>query len=74
MVGTVLAVCVGVNPPQSAPPQVTDQLTLLVGSLVMVAAMPHCSLTIRDVGGMKAGVKITVMAGGVEFWPQPLRK
>jgi len=34
---------------------------------VTVAATPHCWLTVMAVGGAKLGVKVTVMAGGVEF-------
>ena len=44
-------------------------------SLVTVAAMPHCSLTIMEVGGSKLGVNVTVMAGSIEFWlPQAARR
>ena len=32
-----------------------------------VAATPHCSLTVMALGGVKPGVKVTVMSGGVEF-------
>jgi hypothetical protein len=32
-----------------------------------VAATPHSSLTVMAEGGVKPGVKVTVMAGGMEF-------
>lgn len=57
-------------------PQTTVQLTppFLLSS-VTVAAMPHCSLTIMEVGGSKLGVNVTVIAGSVEFWlPQAVRR
>ena len=46
----------------------------LAGSLVTVAAMPHWSPTIMEVGGMKVGVKVTTIGGGVELrLPQAAR-
>ncbi len=60
---------VGVNAPQSALPQVAFQVTpWFLESLATVAATPHCSLTVMAVGGVKPGVNMTVMAGGMEFW------
>ena len=76
MIGTVLAeAAVGVKAPQSALPQVFFQVTpWFLESLVTVAATPHCSLTVMAVGGVKPGVKVTVMAGGMELWvPQAER-
>ncbi len=69
MIGSVLAeAAVGVKVPQEALPQAAFQVTpWFLESLVTVAATPHCSLTVMAVGGVKAGVKVTVMAGGVGF-------
>lgn len=64
--GTALAeAAVGVNVPQEALPQVAFQVTpWFLESLVRVAATPQASLTVMAVGGVKPGVKATVMAGG----------
>ena len=74
--GTMLAdLAVGVNAPQSAPPQAAVQLTpWLLLSFVTVAATPHCSLTVMAVGGVKADVKVTAMAGGLLCEPHAAKK
>lgn len=57
---------VGVNVPQGAVLQEAVQVTpWFFGSLVTVAATPHCSggLKVIAVGGVKPGVKVTVMGG-----------
>lgn len=67
MTGTALAE-EPLKVPQDALPQVTVQLTpAFLGSLVTVAAMPHCSLTIMEVGGRKPGVNVTVIGICEEF-------
>jgi uncharacterized membrane protein len=76
VVGIVLAEEVGRNVPQDVPLQETDQFTpRLRLSLVTVAAIPHCSANVAEVGGVKAGVKATVMGGSEELRaPQPRRR
>jgi len=70
--GSVLAEnCVGekLPSPQPVPVQTTVHLTpWFLESLATVAATPHGSLGVMAVGGVKPGVKVTAMAGGVEFW------
>jgi Tfp pilus assembly protein PilZ len=77
VMGTELAEAgVGVKVPQGEVAQLAAQVTpRLLLSLVTVAATPHCSVVVMDVGGVKPGVKATVMAGGVELCaPQAERK
>ena len=73
VVGVVLGVEVGRKPPH-CDVGVHDQLTpWFLGSLVTVAAMPHCSLRVTAVGGKKPEVKVTDTAGAAELeFPQPL--
>lgn len=55
--------------PQPVPVQTTVHLTpWFLESLATVAATPHGSSGVMAVGGVKPGVNVTVMAGGVEFW------
>ena len=71
--GMVLGVEGGSNDPhRGSLPQVTVQPTVLLfcGPLVMVAAMPAVFpglWWLIVAGGVKPGVKMTMMGGGVEF-------
>ena len=67
VVGTVLDVEVGLKLPQGALLQVKDQLMPAFRlSLVTVAAMPAVAPGFMEAGGVKPGVKVTTIAGGVE--------
>ena len=58
----------GVNVPQGAVLQEAVQVTpWFLESLVTVAATPHCSggLKVIAVGGVKPGVKVTVIGGAM---------
>jgi hypothetical protein len=76
-VGIVLAVEVGLNDPhRGSLPQVTVQPTVpFCGPFVTVAAIPAVLPVFMEAGGVKAGVKVTTIAAGVELrLPQAARK
>jgi hypothetical protein len=55
--------------PQSALPHVTDQFaTGFCGPFVIVAAIPAVPPVAIVAGGVNPGVKVTTIAGIVEFW------